>query len=157
MLSVCTFISFINFWMIEPIFMNRVMYIMAHESISTAYSINPSHQFVCIYGYPLIVVRQRLGKTLPLQWIRTQQKKNCWRRRFLRSTCRIKGNKRLILLRTCCIFILTCRTISRQRPKYAYVTIEKVLQELFPMWSAPCLLLRNGSLNTFPQKHAVEQ
>jgi hypothetical protein len=30
--------------------------------------------------------------------------------------------------------------------------IEKVLQELFSMWSAPCPLLGNGSLNTFPQK-----
>jgi hypothetical protein len=44
------------------------------------------------------------------------------------------------------------RFISRQRPKYAQSTIEKVLQEMFSMGSAPCPLLGNGSLNTFPQK-----
>jgi hypothetical protein len=38
------------------------MYIMAPEPVSTAYYINPSHQSVCIYVYPLIVARQRLGK-----------------------------------------------------------------------------------------------
>jgi hypothetical protein len=38
------------------------MYIMTHEPISTAYSINLSHQSVCLYVYPLIVAKQRLGK-----------------------------------------------------------------------------------------------
>jgi hypothetical protein len=33
-----------------------------------------------------------------------------------------------------------------------HATTEKVLQELFSMWSAPCPLLGKGSLNTFPQK-----
>jgi hypothetical protein len=42
--------------------------------------------------------------------------------------------------------------ISRQRPKYAQGTTEKVLLELFSMWSAPCPLLVNGSLNPYPQK-----
>jgi hypothetical protein len=37
---------------------------MAHEPISTAYFINPSHQSVCLYVYPLIVARQRLGKNV---------------------------------------------------------------------------------------------
>jgi hypothetical protein len=46
----------------EPIFMKLGMYIMAPESISTAYFINPSHQSVCLYVYLLIVARQRLGK-----------------------------------------------------------------------------------------------
>jgi hypothetical protein len=31
------------------------------EPISTAYFINPSHQSVCLYVYPLIVAKQRLG------------------------------------------------------------------------------------------------
>jgi hypothetical protein len=53
--------------------------------------------------------------------------------------------------------IVTCRPISTQRLKYVDATIEKVLQEVFTMWSAPCPLLGNGSLNTFPQKHTVEQ
>jgi hypothetical protein len=52
---------------------------------------------------------------------------------------------------------VTCRPISRQRPKYAHATIEKILQELFSMWSAPCPLFCNRSLNTFPQKHTMEQ
>jgi hypothetical protein len=47
---------------------------------------------------------------------------------------------------------VTCRPISRQRPKYPHATIEKVMQELSSMWSTPCPLLGNGSLNTFPQK-----
>jgi hypothetical protein len=38
------------------------MYITAPEPISTAYFVNPSHQSVCLYVYPLIVGRQRLGK-----------------------------------------------------------------------------------------------
>jgi hypothetical protein len=50
------------------------------------------------------------------------------------------------------ICIVTCRPMSRQRSKYEHATIEKVLQEVFSMWSAPCPLLGNGSLNTFPQK-----
>jgi hypothetical protein len=48
--------------------------------------------------------------------------------------------------------IVTCRPISRQRPKYTHTTIEKVLQEVFYMWSALFPLLGNVSLNTFPQK-----
>jgi hypothetical protein len=48
--------------MSEPIFMKLGMYIMAPEPFSTAYFINPSHQSVCVYVYPPIVVRQRLGK-----------------------------------------------------------------------------------------------
>jgi hypothetical protein len=53
--------------------------------------------------------------------------------------------------------IVTCRPISRQHPKYTHATIEKILQELFFMWSAPCPSLGNGSLNTFPQKQSAEQ
>jgi hypothetical protein len=48
--------------------------------------------------------------------------------------------------------IVTCRHISIQRQIYAHATIGKVLQEVFCMWPAPYPLLRNGSLNTFPQK-----
>jgi hypothetical protein len=38
------------------------MQIMAPESISTAYIMNPSHQSVCLCVYTPIVARQRLGK-----------------------------------------------------------------------------------------------
>jgi hypothetical protein len=41
------------------------MYTVAPEPNSTAYSINPSHQSVCLYVYPHIVARQRLGKHVP--------------------------------------------------------------------------------------------
>jgi hypothetical protein len=53
--------------------------------------------------------------------------------------------------------IVTCGPISRQRPKYAHATIEKVLQEMFSMLSAPYPLLGNGSLNTFLQKLTMKQ
>jgi hypothetical protein len=38
------------------------MHILAPEPISKAYFINPSHHFMCLYLYPSIVARQRLGK-----------------------------------------------------------------------------------------------
>jgi hypothetical protein len=41
---------------------------------------------------------------------------------------------------------VSCRLISRQRPKYAHGTIE--LEEVFSMWSASCPVLGNGSINT---------
>jgi hypothetical protein len=47
---------------------------------------------------------------------------------------------------------MTCRLTSRQRPKYAHATIEKVLQEVFSVWYVPYPLLGNGSLNTFPRR-----
>jgi hypothetical protein len=48
--------------MTEPIFMKLGMYITAPEPISKAYFINSFHQSVCIYVYPLIIVRQWFGK-----------------------------------------------------------------------------------------------
>jgi hypothetical protein len=41
------------------------MYIVATEPVSTAYFINLCHQSVCLYVYPPIVARQRLGKVYP--------------------------------------------------------------------------------------------
>jgi hypothetical protein len=52
----------INFWIPHLIYVKLCMYIMAPESISMAYSINPSRQLVCPHFYPLIVDRQQLGK-----------------------------------------------------------------------------------------------
>jgi hypothetical protein len=57
------------FGMPEPIFVKLGMYIMEPEPISTAYLISPSHQSVCLYVYPSIVARQRLGKHVPQQRI----------------------------------------------------------------------------------------
>jgi hypothetical protein len=50
----------------EPVFMKLGMYITAPEPISTALLKNPSHQSVCLYVYPPILARQRLGKNLPI-------------------------------------------------------------------------------------------
>jgi hypothetical protein len=38
------------------------MYIMEPEPILTAYFISPFHWPVCLYAFPPIVARQRLGK-----------------------------------------------------------------------------------------------
>jgi hypothetical protein len=56
----------VNFRMPQQIFMNLGMYILAPEPISTAYFINPSHQSVCLYVYPPIFARQRLGKKVTM-------------------------------------------------------------------------------------------
>jgi hypothetical protein len=47
-------------------------------------------------------------------------------------------------------YAVTCRPISWQRPKYAHATIQRVLQEVFSMWSATCPVLGNGAVNTHP-------
>jgi hypothetical protein len=60
LLCVCECLP-INLLMAEPIFMKLGMHIMAPEPIWTAYFINASHQFVCLYVY---VARQRLGKNV---------------------------------------------------------------------------------------------
>jgi hypothetical protein len=64
--AVCMFVNSrpVNFWMPEPNFMKLGMYITAPEPILTTYFINPSHQSVCLYVHPSIVVRQRLGKNV---------------------------------------------------------------------------------------------
>jgi hypothetical protein len=54
----------IDFRMAETISMKLGMYIMAPEPISMAYLINPSYQSVCLYVYPPIAARQRLGKNV---------------------------------------------------------------------------------------------
>jgi hypothetical protein len=51
--------------MAEPVFIKLGMYIVAHESISMPYFINPSHQSVCPCQYPYIFAGQRLGKNPP--------------------------------------------------------------------------------------------
>jgi hypothetical protein len=43
--------------------------------------------------------------------------------------------------------VVTCLHISRQHPKYAH-TVVKVLEEVFSLWSAPCLVLGNGPVDT---------
>jgi hypothetical protein len=68
----------VNLWIPEPIFMKADMSVMAPESISTAYFISPSHQFVSICVsllsllgkvsvkcIPPFIARQRLSKHVP--------------------------------------------------------------------------------------------
>jgi hypothetical protein len=82
---------------------------MSPDPISTAYVINPSHYPVCLYVYslpllgngsvkiPLSLLGNGSTKTLTLQRIQMQQKKNYWARRFLCGPCRIKERRRLVL------------------------------------------------------------
>jgi hypothetical protein len=48
----------------EPIFMKLGMYIMAPQPISTACLMKPVS--LCLYVYPLVVARQRLGKNFSI-------------------------------------------------------------------------------------------
>jgi hypothetical protein len=73
MLSVCMCIPPIKFRTPEPIFMYFGMYIMAPESISIAYFLNLTHQFVCLYVFYLSLLGNGLVIMLPRQWIYTQQ------------------------------------------------------------------------------------
>jgi hypothetical protein len=50
--------------MAEAVLMKLDMYIMATEVISTAYFINPSHQYLWLHVYLLIVARQRFGRNV---------------------------------------------------------------------------------------------
>jgi hypothetical protein len=59
----------------KPIFLKFGMYIMEPKPNRTAYFINPSHQFVCLYVSPFIVAGQRLGKNL-LIFARQRHSKN---------------------------------------------------------------------------------
>jgi hypothetical protein len=54
----------------------------------------------------------------------------------------------------CCLNIVTCRLISRQRTKYEHATMERVL-EVFSMWSAPCPVLGNGPIKTYSDNRRV--
>jgi hypothetical protein len=62
MRSPCCVPPLINVWMTEPVFMKLGMCIKGPVPISTAYLLNPHHQSVCLYVYPSVVTRQRLGK-----------------------------------------------------------------------------------------------
>jgi hypothetical protein len=65
-LAVCVSVNSlqINFRIPEPVFTKHGLYITAPEPISKAHFINPSHQSMCLYVYPAIFARQRLGKNI---------------------------------------------------------------------------------------------
>jgi hypothetical protein len=60
------------------------MYIMA-------YFLNPSHQSVCLYVYPHIAARQRIGKNVTAATNTNVRIEELLERRFLCGPCRIKG------------------------------------------------------------------
>jgi hypothetical protein len=66
----------INFRMAQPVSMKLGMYSMAPESVSTAHFINPSHQSVYLYAYPLSLLGNSSIKSLSRQQIYMQQQ-NC--------------------------------------------------------------------------------
>jgi hypothetical protein len=59
-----------------------------------------------------------------------------------------RGIFRRISNKTHFFHIVTRRLNSRWRPKYAQATIERVFEEVIPIWSAPCPVLCNGPINT---------
>jgi hypothetical protein len=61
----------------EPIFMEFGMYIMAPEPISTAYFVNPSRQFICMF-IPPFFARQRLGKHVPAAKSTRNNRSDVW-------------------------------------------------------------------------------
>jgi hypothetical protein len=60
----CEFLH-INFSMPEPFFMKLGMHILVPEPIRTAYFINPSHESVFQYVYPLLQLGSSSVKVLP--------------------------------------------------------------------------------------------
>jgi hypothetical protein len=76
-LAVCLCIPPVNFWMPVQIFMKLSMYIMATESILTAYFINPSHQSVCIFT-SLFLLSSGSVSTSPWQRIHATVKSRVW-------------------------------------------------------------------------------
>jgi hypothetical protein len=95
-------ISPINFCMPELVLMKLGMYIMAPELISTAYLLNPSRQSVCLYVYPLIVARQRLGRNV-IAATNTRTNRIIVGRVVLYVVCVVsKESRRLVLLRPSC-------------------------------------------------------
>jgi hypothetical protein len=81
-----------SLWNLVYIYIYIYIYIITPEPISTANFINPSHQSVSVCVRP-IVVRQRLNNHVPAA------AKNCWRRRFLCGSHRVKESRLLVLPR----------------------------------------------------------
>jgi hypothetical protein len=63
---------------------------MTPESVLAAHLINLSHQFVCLYVYPLFVPRQRLGKHISAAKITRKKTKIVKSAVFLNDPSRIK-------------------------------------------------------------------
>jgi hypothetical protein len=85
----------------EPNFMKLGMYIMTPEPIAMTNFINPSHQSVCLYLYPfLIVARQRLGKQVPVAT-------NTWNKEEMLD-------KSFFMRSVSCLWVSLCISLSLQ-------------------------------------------
>jgi hypothetical protein len=71
-LRVSVYLPLINFWTTEPIFLKLVMYITAPKPMSTAYFIDPSHQSLCLYVYPLQLLGNVSVDMIPRQQIQAR-------------------------------------------------------------------------------------
>jgi hypothetical protein len=82
----------------KSFFMKLYMYIVAAETISAAYFINPSHRSVCVCVSLLSLLGKGSIKCMPLSLLGNasvntfpRQRRINWRSRFLLGPCRIKG------------------------------------------------------------------
>jgi hypothetical protein len=81
----------VRFRISESIFMKPGVYIIAFETTSMKYFINPSLQSVCLYVYPPIQLLDN-SSVYMFQCQRTHEiNKNHWTHRFPCGPCRIKG------------------------------------------------------------------
>jgi hypothetical protein len=76
------------------------VYIIAPEPISSAYSINPSHQSLRLYVYPLSLLDNDSVKMSPRQRIHTQLIEELLNESYLCGTCRIYDSRKLAFPRT---------------------------------------------------------
>jgi hypothetical protein len=88
----------------ELVFMRLGMNIMAPESISRVYFINPSQQSVCLCVYSPLEARQWLGKNPYIIDRQTAQQKCYCGNEYTYSNTRISG----------CIIFYAVRVISRK-------------------------------------------
>jgi hypothetical protein len=74
----------------QEICMKLGMYIMTHETVSTAYFVNPPIH-LCLYVYFRIVARQRLSKHVPAAINTCNNRGIVGRNRFICGPCLIRG------------------------------------------------------------------
>jgi hypothetical protein len=88
----------------EPFCIKLGVYITTLSPPQRRTSYIPPVISLCVYMCILSLLGNGSVKTLPRQGINTKEYKNCWRRRFLCGTCRIKGSK-LFCICLCSYFL----------------------------------------------------
>jgi hypothetical protein len=112
----------------EPVYIEVGMHIMAPEPISTAFSINPSHQSVCLCVARLSLLSNSSPHAFPL---RVHETKNWWTRRFLCSSCRIKGESVALCIPLSLLGNGSVKSLPRQRRivDVVFYAVHSVLKE----------------------------